>query len=61
MLYVDGSTTNEGSGVGLIPMSPEDCTYEHALKFQLKASNNEVEYEAFGAEHLRAFSDTNWW
>ena len=68
MLYVDGSTTSEGSGSGLIVVSPEGHMYEHGLKFLFKASNNEAKYEALLAsidlcyvlwvEHLRAFSDS---
>ena len=60
--------TNEGNGAGLIMVSPKGHTYEHALKFLFKASNNKGEYEALladmdlchtlGAERLRAFSDS---
>ena len=49
-------------------MSSMGCIYEQALKFLFKASNNEAEYKALlagmdlclslGAEHLRAFSDS---
>ena len=65
---MDGSTTSEGSGAGLIIISPEGHVHEHALKFLFKASNNEAEYEALlagmdlcyalGVEHLCAFSDS---
>jgi len=46
MLCMDGSATSEGSGVGLIVVSPEGHVHEHALKFMFKALNNEAEYEA---------------
>jgi len=46
-LYVDSSSTKDGSGVGLIIESPTGVRYEHVLKFMFKASNNEAEYEAF--------------
>ena len=46
ILYVYGLETNVGSGVGLIVVSPEGHTYEHALKFMFNTSNNEAEYEA---------------
>jgi len=46
ILYVDGSATNERSGVGLIVVLLEGHTYEDALKFMFKASKNEAEYEA---------------
>ena len=49
-------------------VSPKGHTYENALKFIFKASNNEVEYEALSvpmelcyalrAERVRAFSDS---
>jgi len=67
-LYVDGSSTKDGSGAGLIIESPGRTRYEHALKFMFKASNNEAEYEALiaglelcytaGADHVQAFSDS---
>jgi len=45
-LYVDSSSTKDGSGAGLIIESPTGARYEHALKFMFKASNSEAEYEA---------------
>jgi len=45
-LYVDGSSTNDGSRGGLIIVSPTGVRYGHALKFMFKASKNEAEYEA---------------
>jgi len=66
MLYVDGSTTSDNSGAGLIMVSHEGNMHEHALKFLFKASNNEAKYEALlasmhvcyalGVKHLRVFS-----
>jgi len=66
--YVDGSSTKDGSGVGLIIESPTGARYEHALKFMFKASNNEADYEALvagielcytaGADHVQAFFDS---
>ena len=66
MLYAYGSTTNEGTKVGLILVSPKGHMYNHALKLLFKALNNKDEYEALldsmdlcytlRAEHLRAFS-----
>jgi len=50
ILYVDGLATNVGSGVGLIMVSPEAHTYEHALKFMFNTSNNKAEYEALLVE-----------
>ena len=39
-LYMDGSSTRDGSRAGLIIESPTGARYEHALKFMFKASNN---------------------
>ncbi|XP_021752462.1 uncharacterized protein LOC110717969 [Chenopodium quinoa] len=44
--FTDGSSTVNGSGVGVVITSPEGKTFEYALKFSFKASNNEAEYEA---------------
>jgi len=65
---VDGSSTKDGSGAGLIIESSNGARYEHALKFMFKASNNEAEYEALiagielcyavGADSVQAFSDS---
>jgi len=46
-LYVDGLSTKDGRGAGLIIESPTRARYKHALKFMFKASNNEAKYEAF--------------
>ncbi|XP_019108330.2 uncharacterized protein LOC109136568 [Beta vulgaris subsp. vulgaris] len=43
---VDGSSTANGCGVGIIFQSPEGYKFEYAMKFQFQASNIEVEYEA---------------
>ncbi|XP_022846390.1 uncharacterized protein LOC111369139 [Olea europaea var. sylvestris] len=45
-LYVDGSSTRERSGVGVVLISPEHRIFCEALPFDFKASNNEAEYEA---------------
>ena len=67
-LYVDGSSTKDGSGVGLIIERPTEVWHEHALKFMFKASNHEAEYEALiagielcytaRADSVQAFSDS---
>ncbi|XP_027177984.1 uncharacterized protein LOC113777142 [Coffea eugenioides] len=46
VLFVDGVSSKEGSGAGLLLTSPigEELTY--ALRFDFPASNNEAEYEA---------------
>ena len=67
-LYVDGSSTQNGCGAGIICQSPEGDVYEYAMRFQFQASNNEAEYEALlagirmckaaGATRLEAVSDS---
>ena len=45
-LSVDGASNAQGSGAGLILTSPEGIDIKYALRFGLRASNNEAEYEA---------------
>ena len=45
-LSVDGASNAQGSGAGLILISPEGIDIEYALRFGFQASNNEAEYEA---------------
>ncbi|KAL0456044.1 UNVERIFIED_CONTAM: Ribonuclease HI [Sesamum latifolium] len=68
LLHVDGSSTIQGSGAGIVITSPQGEDLEFAIKFDFKASNNEAEYEALiagmkmaheaGARHLLAYSDS---
>ena len=44
-LYVDGSSTKDGSGIGLLIESPTGVRHEHALTFMFRASNHKAEYE----------------
>ncbi|XP_004308201.1 PREDICTED: uncharacterized protein LOC101305990 [Fragaria vesca subsp. vesca] len=56
------------SGAGIIIIDPEGNSYEYALRFEFKASNNIAEYEALitgiqlcrelGALHIHIFSDS---
>ncbi|XP_074336421.1 uncharacterized protein LOC141673567 [Apium graveolens] len=45
-LKVDGSSTSERSGAGLILKSPEGFTIQTAISLGFPATNNQVEYEA---------------
>lgn len=45
-LYVDGSSTKDGSGAGLIIETSQGERQEHALKFVFMVPNNAAEYEA---------------
>ncbi|XP_057808901.1 uncharacterized protein LOC131023379 [Salvia miltiorrhiza] len=43
--FVDGSVTKEGCGIGVYITSPGYGTYQFAIKFTCRLSNNEAEYE----------------
>ncbi|GJZ21367.1 reverse transcriptase domain-containing protein [Tanacetum coccineum] len=45
-LYTDGASSSDGSGAGLMLISPEGKEYTYALRFKFKTTNNEAEYEA---------------
>ncbi|KAL2943848.1 Ribonuclease HI [Bienertia sinuspersici] len=45
-LYTDGSSTANRAGADLVRINSEGTTSEYTLKFLLKVSNNEAEYEA---------------
>ncbi|KAL5572570.1 hypothetical protein UlMin_022167 [Ulmus minor] len=67
-LYVDGSSTDNCSGAGVILVSPEGVRLSCALRFRFKATNNQAEYEALlaglrlakevSARHLLIYSDS---
>ncbi|KAL5576999.1 hypothetical protein UlMin_018698 [Ulmus minor] len=67
-LYVDGSSTDNCSGAGVILVSPEGVRLSCALRFRFKATNNQAEYEALlaglrlakevSAHHLVIYSDS---
>jgi len=46
VLSVDGSSNQQGSGVGVILEGPNELLIEQALRFAFKASNIQAEYEA---------------
>ncbi|KAK4397414.1 hypothetical protein Sango_1578000 [Sesamum angolense] len=66
LLHVDGSSTTQDSGAGIVITSPYGEDLEFVVKFGFKASNNEVEYEVLvigirmthevEARHLVAYS-----
>ncbi|XP_075481101.1 uncharacterized protein LOC142521805 [Primulina tabacum] len=45
-VYVDGSSTNEGIGVGVLLISPKGDELKLVVRLDFRASNNEAEYEA---------------
>ncbi|KAG7548045.1 Integrase catalytic core [Arabidopsis suecica] len=68
ILYADGSSSSQGSGLGILLQSPTREVLEQSLRIQFKASNNKTEYEALiaglrlakgiGAKRVKAFSDS---
>ncbi|GJS98563.1 reverse transcriptase domain-containing protein [Tanacetum coccineum] len=42
-LFTDGASSSDGSGAGLILVSPEGKEYTYALMFKFKTTNNEAE------------------
>ncbi|GKE53800.1 reverse transcriptase domain-containing protein, partial [Tanacetum coccineum] len=44
-LYTDRASSSDGSGAGLMIVSPEGMEFTYALKFEFTATNNEAEYE----------------
>ncbi|XP_075473962.1 uncharacterized protein LOC142505021 [Primulina tabacum] len=67
-VYVDGSAAKDGSGVGVVLISPTGEEVKLAVRLDFRASNNETEYEAVlaglraarnvGATWVLIFSDS---
>ncbi|XP_075480633.1 uncharacterized protein LOC142521295 [Primulina tabacum] len=67
-VYVDGSSSKDGSGVGVVLISPAGEEVKLAVRLDFRASNNEAEYEAVlvgfraainvGATRVLIFSDS---
>ncbi|XP_027099188.1 uncharacterized protein [Coffea arabica] len=67
-LYVDGASSKEGCGVGLLLISPTGEELPYALRFDFRTSNNESEYEALiagmeiarklGVRSIKVYSDS---
>ncbi|GJY84156.1 reverse transcriptase domain-containing protein [Tanacetum coccineum] len=45
-LYTNRASSSDGSGVGLILVSPKGKEYTYALRFEFETTNNKSEYEA---------------
>ncbi|GAV82169.1 RVT_3 domain-containing protein [Cephalotus follicularis] len=68
VLYVDGSSSFNKSGTGLVLISLDGWTLQYALRFHLKVTNNEAEYEAvikgltlakyLEVQRIRVFNDS---
>ncbi|GKE55936.1 reverse transcriptase domain-containing protein [Tanacetum coccineum] len=71
ILFIDGSSCIDGSGVGLILMNPKGMEFTYALRYRFDATNNEAEYEALiaglrmveqmGVKNLQANVDHGLW
>ena len=67
-VYVDGTSNQKGSGVGLVLVSPKKVVIEKSLRLDFSATNNEAKYEALvevmamvqkmGGKSIRLFSDS---
>ncbi|KFK26623.1 hypothetical protein AALP_AA8G272900 [Arabis alpina] len=67
-LYVDGSASRHGSGIGILLVSHTGDILEQSFRLGFRASNNEAEWEALiaglrlaremGARRIHAFSDS---
>ncbi|XP_050229127.1 uncharacterized protein LOC126678269 [Mercurialis annua] len=67
-LFVDGASSEQGAGAGIVLLGPQTVVIEHAVHLKFKATNNVAEYEAFltvltlvkevKAEKLRVHSDS---
>ena len=67
-LYIDGASNDNGSGAGMMLISPEGHKMHCAIRFGFKVSNNEAEYEALiaslrltrklQAHNVKIFSDS---
>ncbi|KAL0449260.1 UNVERIFIED_CONTAM: hypothetical protein Slati_1482400 [Sesamum latifolium] len=70
LLHIDGSSTTQESGEGIVITSPQGEDMEFAIRFDFKALNNQGEYEALvlgirmapdaGTLHLIDYSDSQW-
>ena len=67
-VYVDDTTNQRGSGVGLVVVSPERIFIEKSLRLGFSTTNNKAEYEALlvemamvqkiGGKTVEVFSDS---
>ncbi|KAL0463071.1 UNVERIFIED_CONTAM: hypothetical protein Slati_0194700 [Sesamum latifolium] len=53
LLHVDGLSTIQSSSASIVITSPQGEDLEFAVKFNFKASNNEVEYEDYREENVK--------
>ena len=46
-ISIDGSSTKDMGGAGIVLVSPEKDKFEYTIQLRFRATNNEAEYEAF--------------
>ncbi|GJQ96534.1 reverse transcriptase domain-containing protein [Tanacetum coccineum] len=56
-LYIDGASSFDGSGAGLMLINPEGKEYTYALHFGFETMDNEVGYEALLAGQIKGLFD----
>lgn len=49
LMFVDGASSSQGNGAGIVLIPPEGDTLEYSLRFAFPSSNNVAEYEALVA------------
>lgn len=47
ILSIDDTSNLKGSGTGIVLEEPYDLLIKNTLKFELKTTNNQAEYESF--------------
>jgi len=54
-LFFDGSTYDQGAGIGIVLISPQGKKYEFSLLIDAMSTNNQAEYQALikGLELLK--------
>ena len=67
-VFVDGALSAMGAGAEIVIITPKGIRLEHSFRLGFKASNNEVEYDAFlaglktmlclGARDMEIYSDS---
>jgi len=45
-LFFDGSTCNQGGGVGIVLISPQGISFEYVIPIKPISTNNQAQYEA---------------
>jgi hypothetical protein len=66
--YFDGSVCNEGQGIGIVLISPNDSSFDFSRWLKTYYTNNKVEYKALlfglelldymGVKHVKVFGDS---